>query len=85
MGDFSVVKKGSMGTSVYVIQVVFRMLGYLGKDGKVIAVDGYCGDNTVFAINTFQSIQRAYGHEVGSNGKNDGTFGEKCWERLIGE
>lgn len=84
MIKFSTVKKGSSGTSVVVLQSLFRAMQYLGKDGKVIEIDGRCGDNTVFAINTFQSVQRAYGFECGTAGKNDGSFGSACWERLLG-
>lgn len=78
------VYEGCEGTSVAILQAMFRALQYLGADGKPIEIDGHCGKNTVYAINTFQTIQRAYGFECGKNGKNDGRFGIKCWERLLG-
>ena len=78
------VKKGCTGTSVIVLQAMLRALQYLGADGKPLQIDGNCGDNTVHAINTFQTIQRAYGFECGKNGKNDGRFGAECWKRLLG-
>lgn len=78
------VKKGSKGVSVVVLQTVLRLLGFLGSDGKPLEIDGDAGDNTVFAINTFQTVMRAYGYEVGTNGQNDGEFGEKCWKCLLG-
>ena len=84
MRKFSVVKKGSKGTDAYILQALLRALQYVGKDGKPIKVDGECGDNTVFAINSFQTTQRAYGRECGNNGKNDGTFGATCWAILLG-
>ena len=84
MKSFATIKRGSTGTDVVVLQCVLRMLQYVGKDGKPIEIDGKCGINTVFAINTFQTVQRAYGFECGNNGKNDGTFGEACWKRLLG-
>lgn len=84
MKSFATIKRGSTGTDVVVLQCVLRMLQYVGKDGKPIDIDGKCGINTVFAINTFQTVQRAYGFECGNNGKNDGTFGRACWERLLG-
>lgn len=81
---FSQVKFDSEGVSVIVLQTVFRLMGYLGEDGKPIEIDGIAGKNTVFAINTFQSVMRAYGYEVGTNGENDGAFGDKCWKCLLG-
>lgn len=81
---FDAVKIDSKGVSVYVLQTVLRMLCFLGADGQPLSIDGVSGDNTVFAINTFQSTMRSYGYEVGTNGENDGVFGEKCWKCLLG-
>lgn len=81
---FETVKKGSRGNDVIVLQSMLRALQYLGADGKAIEIDGYAGNNTMHAVNTFQTIQRAYGYECGTNGKNDGSFGPRCWERLLG-
>lgn len=79
---FEPVKKGDTGTDVYILQALLRALQYVGKDGEPLTVDGSCGDNTIYAINRFQSVQRAYGYECGTNGKNDGVFGLRCWERV---
>lgn len=85
MKKFADIKKGSQGTDVYIMQAMLRALQYCGKDGKPIDVDGYCGDNTVSAIQSFEAHQRAFGVEVSSvKGKNDGVFGQKCWKRLLG-
>lgn len=81
---FDTVRLNSEGVSVYVLQTVLRMLMFKGADGKPLNVDGISGENTVFAINEFQSTMRAYGYEVGTDGENDGTFGEKCWKCLLG-
>lgn len=81
---FDVVKKGSVGVNVYVLQTVLRMLLFKGENGKPLDIDGECGDETVFAINSFQSTMRSYGYEVGTNGANDGEFGNKCWKCLLG-
>lgn len=75
---------GSKGESVVALQVVLRAMCILGADGLPLEVDGDAGENTVFAINTFQTTMRSYGFEVGTNGENDGTFGEKCWSCLLG-
>lgn len=85
MKSFTSIKKGSKGTDVYILQSMLRGLQYLGADGKPLEIDGLCGDNLVHAINTFQTTQRAYGVECGTNGKNDSTFGNKCWKLLLGE
>lgn len=79
---FSTVKEGSKGTDVYICQAFLSALQYTGADGKPIKVDGVCGANTVYAINRFQTVQRAYGYECGTNGKNDGSFGNACWRRV---
>lgn len=84
MRKFSTVKKASYGTDVTVLQSMLRALQYVGADGKALDITGVCDENTVYAINHFQTIQRAYGFECGSNGKNDGSFGPACWKRLLG-
>lgn len=84
MKKFSTVKEGSTGTDVYICQSLLRALQYVGADHKALDVDGKCGKNTVFAINAFQTQQRAYGYECGSNGQNDGHFGTACWKRILG-
>lgn len=84
MKEFSTVKNGSTGTDVYILQSILRMLQYRGKDGKPIDINGVCTENTVYAINTFQETQRAYGYECGTDGHNDGMFGSKCWSALFG-
>lgn len=82
MYNFKTVKLGTTGTCVVTLQTVFVMLHYLGADGKPLTIDGKCGKNTVYAINSFQSNMRAYGFECGTNGKNDGCFGGACWKLL---
>ncbi len=81
---FDTVRMGSKGVNVYVLQSILRMLLFVGSDGLPLEIDGDAGNNTVFAINTFQSTMRSYGYEVGTNGANDGEFGEKCWKCLMG-
>lgn len=82
MHKFSTLKSGSYGTDVIVLQTVLSLLHYTGKDGKPLTIDGACGTNTVYAINSFQTTMRAYGYECGTNGTNDGCFGESCWKVL---
>ena len=84
MYNFSTVRYGSAGLSVFVLQALLRGLQYTGADGKPIDIDGNAGANTVNAINQFQKAQIAYEFDCGTNGKPDGVFGKKCWERLLG-
>ena len=84
MYNFQTVKKGSSGISVYILQALLRGLQYTGADGKPINIDGNASNNTVYAINQFQKTQIAYGFDCGPNGKPDGIFGKKSWQRLLG-
>lgn len=84
MYDFKTVKLNSTGPSVIALQSLFRAMQYRGADGKPLEITGVATADTVKAINEFQSIQRAYGYECGTNGKNDGSFGPACWRRILG-
>lgn len=42
--------------SIKELQEVLNKLGFKGKDGKVLKVDGLKGDNTDFAIEAFQKV-----------------------------
>lgn len=84
MKTFSVVKKNSKGTDVYILQTVLRVMGFVGKDGKPLDITGTFNSNLEYAINSFQTVQRAYGNECGTNGKNDSSFGKKCWSTILG-
>ena len=79
---FEQVQIESTGYSTYMCQLALRLLGYLGADGKPIDIDGSCGPNTIYAINSFQRTMIAYGYDVGTNGQPDGMFGPKCWQLL---
>lgn len=47
-------KKGSTGTQVKYLQKCLNYLGYKGKAGKVLTVDGEFGTNTEYALRAFQ-------------------------------
>lgn len=85
MHKFGTVKGGSTGEDVIVLQTALSMLHYLGADGNRLKIDGTAGDNTIFAINSFQTHMRAYGYECGTNGSNDSAFGPACWACLVGD
>lgn len=82
---FETVKRNSTGTSVVVLQTVLRMMQYLGKNGLPLEIDGHAGENTIYAINTFQRKARAYGYQCGTNGKNNSKFDKTCWKILLGD
>lgn len=84
MFEVETVKEGKTGKSVLLCQKLLLADGYKGKNGKDLELDGDCGSNTVFAINSFQTAMRKKGIECGTNGKNDGSCGSKCWKALLG-
>lgn len=74
----------SKGTDVVALQAILRSQGFVGQDGKPLSIDGHAGDNTIFAINAYQKVLRAYDIECGTNGHNDSSCGSKMWECLLG-
>jgi hypothetical protein len=74
----------SKGTHVVALQAILRSQGFVGQDGKPLSIDGHAGDNTIFAINAYQKMLRAYDIECGTNGHNDSSCGSKMWECLLG-
>ena len=77
------VKKGSVGNHVLLLQEIFKARGINGKDGKPLSLDGNAGDNTIYAINAYQSMRRKQGVELGTNGVSDSVCGPKCWADII--
>lgn len=78
-----VVKLGSKGTSVLLLQEILKARGFRGADGKDLALDRSAGNNTIHAINAYQSARRKQGVELGTNGRNDDSCGPKMWADLI--
>lgn len=64
----------SAGGDVRTAQRILRSLNYKGEDGKLIAVDGNYGKNSVYAMKAFQR---------GSGIKVDGWVGEETWNHLL--
>lgn len=79
--EFHTVKKGTTGIDVTVLQAFLYSSMYTGKDGKPLEIDGICGDNTVYAINTFKKLNAVY-NVGGIEWKPDGVFDANCWKRL---
>ena len=72
--DLAVLRKGSKGAEVKTLQRLLNALGFKGKDGKVLDVDGSHGGNTDYALRSFQSKK---GLEV------DGCCGRLTWSALL--
>lgn len=77
------IKIGSKGNKVLLLQEILRARGFKGVDGKPLDLDREAGANTIYAINSYQNERRRQGIELGTNGKNDGTCGQKMWKDLI--
>ena len=67
---------GAKDPQIKSIQRILNALGYKGKDGNALAVDGHLGDNTAFAITAFQKAE-------GMTGINFGTVAGKTWGLLL--
>ena len=72
--NLEVLKKGSKGAEVKTLQRLLKSLGYNGKDGKVLAIDGDFGSNTDYALRSYQGYK---GLEV------DGCCGRLTWSALL--
>ena len=81
---FKTIRKGDKGAEVLLLQKLLKVDGYKDKENKVLALDGDFGSRTEYALNRFQTAERAKGNECGTDGKNDGTCGGKCWKTLLG-
>lgn len=49
--------KGSKGNQVKTVQRILKELGYKGKDGKALSIDGDFGENTEYALIRFQKAK----------------------------
>ncbi len=68
-------EEGSTGEEVKTVQRLLKIMGYKGADGKALGIDGDFGQNTLYAVRSFQKKK---GLSV------DGIVGVKTWGQLIG-
>lgn len=76
MFEPSLVKLGSTGTSVLLLQEILRARGFKGKNGKALSLSRKADENTIYALKAYQKSR---------NGvlTVDGECGEKTWKDLI--
>ncbi len=72
------VQKGNKGKSVLLLQKLLMAARYTGRNGAGLALDGECGDNTVFAIKEYQRKHSSEGISV------DGICGKATWTSILG-
>ena len=70
------VKLGSTGTSVLLLQEILIARGFKGKNGKALTLDREAGDNTIYALKAYQESRKEV-LEV------DGICGPATWKDLI--
>ena len=68
--------KGNTDNQIKTIQRILNALGYKGKDGKTLSVDGELGGNTEYAIMRFQKDKKLQINTYG-------TVGAKTWTALM--
>lgn len=68
------IRKGSYCAEVKTVQRLLNALGYKGKDGKVLSVDGDFGTNTDYAVRAFQKAEKL---------AVDGIVGKNTWSALL--
>lgn len=76
MFEPKLVKLGSEGTSVLLLQEILIARGFKGKNGKVLSLSRKADENTIYALKQYQKSR---------NGVLvvDGECGEKTWKDLI--
>lgn len=76
MFEPKLVKLGSEGTSVLLLQEILIARGFKGKNGKALNLSRKADENTIYALKTYQKSR---------NGvlKVDGECGTKTWKDLI--
>lgn len=76
MFEPSLVKLGSTGTSVLLLQEILRARGFKGKNGKALSLSRKADENTIYALKAYQK-SRSGVLAV------DGKCGENTWKDLI--
>lgn len=70
------IKEGNKGTSVLLLQEILRARGFRGKDGKELVLDRTAGENTIYALRSYQESRKGVLEA-------DGVCGSLTWKDLI--
>ena len=74
MFEPKIVKNGSTGTSVLLLQEILAARGFNGKDGKELTLDREAGTNTIYALNQYKKSRKM---------KQNGICDAAVWKDLI--
>lgn len=69
------IRQGDKGPQVKTLQRLLNSMGYVGKNGRSLAVDGIAGQNCTHAVQAFQEAKKL---------APDGVVGVKTWRALLG-
>lgn len=72
--ELTVLRNGSKGEEVKTLQRILNALGYKGKNGKTLTVDGIFGANCDCAVKNFQMKESL---------SADGIVGKNTWNKLL--
>ena len=67
---------GASDDQIKTIPMLLNALGYTGKNGKPLTIDGTLGENTAYAVATFQAAKKL-------SIVTPGTIGAKTWAALL--
>lgn len=70
-GISATISKSSSASNIKKVQTALKALGFKGKDGKALTIDGKWGTNTDYAVKNFQKSTK-YGGKI----KADGIIGK---------
>lgn len=72
--ELSVLRKGDKGNEVKSLQMLLKENGIKGTKGSTLVTDGAFGDNTLYAVKTYQQMKGL---------KVDGVVGNATWTKLL--
>lgn len=72
--EMPVISHGSTGAVVGTLQILLKYKGYKGSNGKVLSIDNCAGNNTIYAIKSFQRK---------NNLAPDGYCGPATWRKIL--
>lgn len=74
MVEAQIIKEGSKGNAARSLQILLKGLGFKGKNGKVLTLDGDFGTNSIYALKNYQASQGL---------TQDGICGTKTWGKIL--